>query len=298
MNDRPASIKKAYVIGWPIEHSRSPMIHSYWLDHYNISGSYEKQAVEPAKFDIFIQSMLNSESLQGADQRPEEMLIAGANITVPYKERAFQLADIVDPMASAVQAANTLWIEKGKLFASNTDIYGFSANLDNSISDWARTDSPVAVLGAGGAARGIIYGLLERGFDEIRLFNRTHSRAENLAGYFGSQIRVVDWERRSLDISNCSLLVNTTSLGMENQPGLEMNLDQLPNFAVVTDLVYVPLKTSLLQQAESRQLSTVDGLGMLLHQAVPGFEKWFGQRPTVTSELRGLVISDLEQSQC
>ncbi len=288
-------MKKAYVIGWPIEHSRSPMIHDYWLDYYNIAGAYEKKAVAPDKFETFVRAMAGPRGLPGEGKRPGAWQIVGANITVPYKERAFQVADSVDSTASAVQAANTLWIEEGKLSASNTDIYGFTANLDDSVSNWARTDCPAAVLGAGGAARGVIYGLFERGFKEIRLFNRTRTRAEKIAGDFGSRVRVMDWERRSLDIANCALLVNTTSLGMENQPGLEIDLHLLPDFSVVNDLVYVPLKTALLHQAEGRQLRTVDGLGMLLHQAVPGFEKWFGQRPSVTSELRELVISDLEQ---
>lgn len=288
-------VRRAFVIGWPIEHSRSPLIHSYWLDSYNIPGSYEKKAVKPEEFESFIEAMVDSQKSSTLMEGDETLFAVGANITVPYKERAFKLANWADSTASAVQAANTLWIEQGKLYASNTDVYGFTANLDDNTPDWARTDRPAAVLGAGGAARGIIYGLIEKGFSEIRLFNRTRARSEQLADNFGSRVQVLDWDRRSSGIEDCSLLVNTTSLGMEGQPGLEIDLIKLPEYAVVTDLVYVPLKTPLLKQAERCRLRTVDGLGMLLHQAVPGFEKWFGRRPSVTAELRELIISDLDR---
>ena len=276
---------KVHVIGWPIKHSRSPLIHGYWLDHYNLAGTYTKMAVAPEDFESFIGSMAKSG-------------IAGANITVPFKELAFRLADHADMAATAIEAANTLWLRDGELHASNTDGYGFLANLDAGAPGWDASDLAVAVLGAGGAARGIIQALMSRGINSIRLTNRTRQRAEVLAEYFGGALSVTDWNKRNEVLADCGLVINTTSLGMEGCPPLEMDLSRLPGNAVVTDLVYAPLKTELLKAAEERGHLIVDGLGMLLHQAVPGFEKWFGVRPEVTPELRALIVSDLEAPSC
>ena len=284
-NGGRTGVPKVHVIGWPIEHSRSPLIHGHWLQHYNLPGTYTKKAVAPDEFERFIRSF-------GAAG------IAGANVTVPFKEQAFQLADHTDAAARAIEAANTLWLQDGELHASNTDGYGFLANLDAGAPGWNAGERPVAVLGAGGAARGVLQALLSRGITSIRLTNRTRQRAEVLADYFGAALSVTDWEMRNEELADCGLVINTTSLGMEGCPPLDVDLSRLPDNAVVTDLVYAPLKTELLKAAAARGHVIVDGLGMLLHQAVPGFEKWFGVRPEVTPELRALVVSDLEAPAC
>lgn len=271
---------RACVIGWPIGHSRSPLIHGHWLDKHGINGTYTKQKVAPEELENFLAKM-------------QTRGFAGANVTVPHKEQALALADHADDAALAIGAANTLWIENGKLRASNTDAYGFLKNLDQEAPGWDETRKSALVLGAGGAARAVLFGLLDRSFDDIRLTNRTRSRAEALASHFDAPIHIVDWEQRNTQVAGCGLIVNTTSLGMTGSPPLELDLSGADATTVVTDLVYVPLKTSLLEQAESMGMRTVDGLGMLLHQAGPGFEKWFGVRPEVTADLRNLVVADL-----
>lgn len=270
----------AGVIGWPIEHSRSPMIHGYWLKRYGIEGTYTKQAVRPEDFTAFVRGF-------------QERGFAGANVTVPHKEAAFALAEVLEPAATAVGAANTLWLENGRLHATNTDTYGFMTHLADTVPDWQVRDRPVALLGAGGAARAIAYGFLQAGVGEVRIFNRTRNRADDLARHFGPRLKVHDWFEREKLISDASVLVNTTTLGMAKSGPLDISLATLQPDAVVVDIVYVPLETQLLKQASARGLRTVDGLGMLLHQAVPGFEKWFGRRPEVTAELRDLVVRDL-----
>jgi shikimate dehydrogenase len=272
--------KHAGVIGWPIEHSRSPLIHGHWLKRYGIEGSYTKQAVRPEDFTTFVRGFA-------------ERGFAGANVTVPHKEAAFALAEVVQPAAQAVGAANTLWLENGRLHATNTDTYGFMTHLGLSVPDWHAKGRPVAVLGAGGAARAIAYGFLQAGVSEVRLFNRTRNRADDLAKHFGPKVKVHDWFEREKLISDVCVLVNTTTLGMAKSGALDISLALLRPDAVVADIVYVPLETQLLKQAAARGLRTVDGLGMLLHQAVPGFEKWFGRRPEVTAELRDLIVRDL-----
>ncbi len=271
---------RACVVGWPIEHSRSPMIHGHWLKHHGIDGSYTKEAVEPAAFETFIRSM------------PERGFVGG-NVTVPHKESLFALADRREAAAEAVGAANTLWFEADILCVTNTDTHGFMTNLDVEADGWNAKQRPVVVLGAGGAARAIIHGLLLRG-NAIRLLNRTQSRAEELATAIGTTIEVLPWEERDAALDGCGLVVNTTTLGMSAAPPLDLSLEALPLDAVVTDIVYVPLITDLLARARLRGNRIVDGLGMLLHQAVPGFEKWFGVRPEVSAELRTMIIRDLE----
>jgi shikimate dehydrogenase len=277
--------KRACVAGWPISHSRSPLIHNHWLSVYDIDGAYGIEAVRPEDFPGFLASL-------------GERGYVGANLTVPHKEAALRLADEADAVAAAIGAANTVWLDDGRLLATNTDCTGFTSHLEDTAPEWKSHDGPVAVLGAGGAARAIVYGLEESGVAEIWLFNRTRSRAERLAEDFGSNIRVFDWRERSARIGDCMLLVNTTALGMTGAPELEIDLGMLPATAVIMDIVYVPLATALLRQARARGLKTVDGLGMLLHQAVPAFEKWFGVRPRVTDELRRIVIADLAAELC
>ena len=272
----------ACLIGWPAAHSRSPLIHHYWLRKLDITGGYSIEAVPPEEFATFIRRL------------PARGFV-GANITIPHKERALALS-LPDARARAVGAANTLWIEAGELRSTNTDVEGFINNLDACAAGWDEA-SEVLVLGAGGSARAVVFGLLERGVKCVHLANRTPERAkalaEALAEQFGSNVRPVAWDGIAETLPRVKLLVNTTALGMDGQPSLDIDVGLLPREAVVADLVYVPLETALLAAAKARGLRTADGLGMLLHQAVRGFELWFGQRPLVTSELRALVEADL-----
>src|SRR5712672_2841452 len=273
-----AKARAACLIGWPAAHSRSPLIHHYWLRKLGIAGGYNIEAVPPEGFAEFVLHL----STHG---------FVGANVTIPHKERALILAR-PDARASAVGAANTLWYEGDELRSTNTDIEGFINNLDACAPGWdAATDA--LVLGAGGASRAVIFGLIERGIARVHLANRTMERAQALADQFGPQIIPVPWQAIGDVLPRAGLLVNTTSLGMKGQPPLAIDISLLPPHAVVADLVYVPLRTPLLAAAHARGLKTADGLGMLLHQAVRGFELRFGQRPEVTPELRALVEDDL-----
>lgn len=269
----------AGVIGWPIKHSRSPLIHGHWLDVHNIKGSYEKIAVAPETLESFIKNLKANN-------------LSGLNITVPHKEQVFQFADVVTEDAKAIGAANTLWYENDQLIAGNTDGYGFITHLKESAPSWDQS-KPAMVLGAGGASRALLFALLKEGISEIKLTNRTIERAENLAKEFGEKIKVINWEEKEHHLDDCSLLVNSTSLGMTGSAPLEIDISSLPKTAICYDIVYAPLETQLLKDAKSLGLGTVDGLGMLLHQAVPGFEKWFGVRPKVTDELRQIILDDL-----
>jgi shikimate dehydrogenase len=273
--------RRAFVCGHPIAHSRSPKIHGYWLARYGIEGSYSAVDVAPEDFADFAASVR-----AGA--------YVGGNVTIPHKEAAFRAVDRRDEAATAIGAVNTLWVENGLLHGSNTDAYGFAANLDERSPGWDRSAGVAVVLGAGGAARAVLYALKQRGFEEIRLLNRTVGRAEALAREFGPAVSAHALGQADSLISDAGLLVNTTAAGMHGEPELELDLGRLPQDALVTDLVYVPLETPLLAAARRAGLKTVDGLGMLLHQAVPGFERWFGRRPEVTPELRDLIIADLE----
>lgn len=277
MNDIP----KACVIGWPVAHSRSPVIHRFWLNQLGIAGDYVAVAVPPEEITAFLQDFANKG-------------FRGGNVTVPHKEAAFEAVDELASAAKAIGAVNTLWIERGKLFGDNTDSIGFLANLDDKVDSWDKESGAAVVLGAGGAARAIIYGLLQRGFAPIHLVNRTHSRAEALAERFGPQVRPAGWDDTDGLLGGARLLVNTTTLGMKGNPWPGLDLSRLPDDAVVTDLVYVPLETRLLAAARARGLRTADGLGMLLHQAVPGFARWFGQRPVVSPALRAAVLATFE----
>jgi shikimate dehydrogenase len=272
--------RAACLIGWPAAHSRSPLIHHYWLRTLGIEGGYNIEAVPPEGFAEFVLHL----STHG---------FVGANVTIPHKERALALTT-PDARARAVGAANTLWYEGGELRSTNTDIEGFIDNLDACAPKWD-AGADALVLGAGGASRAVVFGLIERGFKRIHLANRSVERARALADQFGAQVLPVSWSAISDLLPRMDLLVNATSLGMQGQPALEIDVGLLPSHAVVADLVYVPLETPLLASARGRGLSTADGLGMLLHQAVRGFELWFGQRPQVTAELRALVEADLKK---
>lgn len=274
-------MKKACVIGWPITYSRSPLIHGYWLKKYGIDGVYSKEAVAPDQVAAFLKGMRAAG-------------IAGCNVTVPHKEAALALADVCDSVAEAAGAANTLWLEGGRLYATNTDVYGYMTYLGTKALHWTRPDAAVSVLGAGGAARAIVYGFLDAGVAEVRLFNRTRERAEALARHFGRRVRVLGWEQRQGYSEDVAVLVNTTTIGMKGEGQLDFDFQRFDPATVVSDIVYVPLKTQFLADAEAAGLTTVDGLGMLLHQAVPGFEKWFGARPEVTPELYDLIASDIQ----
>ena len=272
-------IPLAGVIGHPIAHSKSPVLHGHWLKSYGLAGHYIPMDVTPADLETVLRTL------------PKAGFV-GANVTVPHKEAALRLADHVSDRASVIGAANTLvFREDGSIHADNTDGYGFMQNLRNGAPDWNPPDGPAVVFGAGGAARAVLQALAEAGVPEILLTNRTRARADHLKDEFGQRITVVDWVQAGNVIENAELVVNTTSLGMQGQPELRVPLDGLQPGAVVTDLVYAPLKTHLLQTAEEAGCTTVDGLGMLLHQAVPGFERWFGIRPEVDANLRAAVLA-------
>jgi len=271
--------RAACVIGWPISHSRSPLIHNYWLKQYGINGVYRREAVPPEEFTDFVTKL------------PERGYV-GANITLPHKEAALALSQ-PDGRAKAVGAANTLWLDNATLRSTNTDVDGFLSHLDAVCPRWDRGLDGAIVLGAGGGARAVVFALIERGAQRIHLANRTFSRAEEFRARFGDMVNPVRWEEVTGLFGGTSLLVNATTLGMTGQPDLDIGVARLPDSAVVVDIVYSPLETTLLARARARGLRTADGLGMLLHQAVGGFEHWFGVRPEVTAELRELIEADL-----
>lgn len=270
---------RAFVIGHPVGHSRSPLIHGHWLDVHGLAGSYEKVPVTPEDLEAFIAGLKDSG-------------FVGGNVTVPHKQRVLELADAVDEAADAIGAANTLWFDDDQLIAGNTDAVGFLASLDHEASGWDAAGGSAVVLGAGGAARAVIHGLLDRGFD-VAVVNRTFLRAAELAEAQDEGVWAYAWEELPQLLRGADVVVNTTSLGMEGQPPLALDVEGLKRDALVADIVYAPLETSLLAAARARGLRAVGGLGMLLHQAVPGFERWFGVRPEVTPELRALVEADI-----
>ena len=270
------------IIGWPAGHSRSPLIHNYWIRQHGIAGEYRKEAVPPEEFAAFLASL-------------GERGYVGANVTIPHKEAALARST-PDARANAVGAANTLWRDGATLRSTNTDVEGFLGSLDASAPGWDRGLQSAVVLGAGGSARAVVFGLIERGVARIHLVNRTRDRAQALAQRFGAAVVPARWEEASALLGGAGLLVNSTSLGMKGQPPLAIDVGLLPARAVVADLVYLPLVTPLLAAARARGLATADGLGMLLHQAVRGFSLWFGVRPAVTAELRALVEADLAAS--
>lgn len=270
--------RAACLIGWPAAHSRSPLIHHHWLRALDVHGGYSIESVPPEGFAEFVLNL----STHG---------YIGANVTIPHKERVLQLTE-PDERARAIGAANTLWYDGEVLRSTNTDVEGFINNLDHCAPGWDAADDAL-VLGAGGSSRAVVFGLLERGVKRVYLANRTLERAHVIAAQFGAAVLPVAWDQIPDLLPRVGLLVNTTSLGMKGQPALDIDVGLLPDHATVADLVYVPLTTPLLAAASARGLRTADGLGMLLFQAVRGFELWFGQRPEVTPALRGVVVADL-----
>jgi shikimate dehydrogenase len=270
--------KLAGVMGWPVAHSRSPRLHGFWLEQHGIDGAYVPLAVRPEDFAIALRA------LAAAGFR-------GVNVTIPHKEAALSACDEVDAGARRIGSVNTVIFRDGRVLGSNSDGYGFLENLRQGAPDWQATAGPAVVLGAGGAARAVVAALVDAGAPEVRVCNRTEERARALAMALGGPLVVVPWEDRARAVRGAALLANTTSLGMSGQAPLDMDLSALPEAALVTDLVYVPLETPLLAQARARGHPVVDGLGMLLHQARPGFAAWFGVMPEVTPELRAFVMA-------
>ncbi|WP_117194612.1 shikimate dehydrogenase [Rhizobium terrae] len=282
-DSRETRLVNAFVTGWPIKHSRSPLIHGHWLKQFGMTGTYKAVPVTEEDFPAFIQSLKDGSSGY-----------RGGNVTIPHKEHAFQLADRPDALAEELGACNTLWMEDGLLWATNTDGHGFTANLDDRRPGWDATGRAV-ILGAGGASRAVIQAIRDRGIGEIHVVNRTVARARELADRFGPRVHAHPMGALAEVTTGAGLFVNTTSLGMDGGEAPAIDFSPLAAGAVVTDIVYVPLKTPLLVQAEEQGFPIIDGLGMLLHQAVPGFEKWFGRRPVVDKLLRDLVIADMEK---
>ncbi|CUH85468.1 shikimate dehydrogenase [Thalassovita mediterranea] len=273
-----AKIPLAGVIGHPIAHSKSPRLHGHWLRKLGLAGHYVPMDVAPQDFEEVLRAL------------PKAGYV-GVNVTVPHKEAALRIADDVTDRAALIGAANTLtFTADGRIHADNTDGYGFIANLQQSAPEWDPASGPAAVLGAGGAARAVLSSLLDAGVPEIYLSNRTRPRAEALRADFGNKVKVVDWVQAGNMLEDAATVVNTTSLGMMGHPELRVPLDGLQKGALVTDLVYNPLQTRLLREAEDMGCVTVDGLGMLIHQAVPGFERWFGQRPEVAADIRAILL--------
>jgi shikimate dehydrogenase len=273
--------RAACVIGWPAGHSRSPLIHNYWIRQHGLTAEYRREAVPPEKFADFIASW-------------GERGYIGANVTLPHKEAALTLSQ-PDDRAEGIGAANTLWLEGGVLRSTNTDVEGFTENLDAATPGWDAGLASAIVLGAGGAARSVVFALLERGAERVHVANRTFEKAEAFRARCGKRVHPVRWGDVNGLLASAQLLANATSLGMTGQPELDINVSDLSPSAVVTDIVYAPLETPLLAAARKCGLRTADGLGMLLHQAVRGFSLWFGVRPEVTAELRALVEADLKE---
>ncbi len=278
-NGKIAQPLVAGVIGDPVGQSRSPVLHAHWLGRYGIRGHYVPLEVRPADLAEVLRIL-------------PKMGFRGVNVTLPHKEAALRLADTASDRAALIGAANTLTFHgEGRIHADNTDAYGFLANMRQTVPSWDATAGPAVVLGAGGAARAVIHALLDAGAPEIRLANRTRARAELLAEHFGARVHPVEWIEAERALEGAATLVNTTSLGMKGKPPLRLRLEALPKSAVVADIVYTPLMTDLLIRAEAHGCRVVDGLGMLLHQAVPGFESWFGRRPEVDGDLRKAVLA-------
>lgn len=274
--------KAAGVIGWPIAHSRSPKLHNYWLQHHGIPGAYLPMPVHPQQLEAALRGLA-------------ALGFAGCNVTIPHKEEVAKFVDAIDAVAGRVGAVNTIVVRPDRsLSGSNTDGYGFIENLRDARPDWRADAGATVVLGAGGAARSVVASLIDAGAREIRLVNRTRARAEQLAQAFGSPLCVLNWDARHAALAGAALLVNTTNQGMAGQPPLDLELNDLPRAALVYDLVYNPLHTPLLRAAQQRGNPIVDGLGMLLHQARPAFQAWFGVLPEITAELRAAIEATVE----
>ncbi len=274
--------RAACVIGWPAKHSRSPMMHGWWLKQYGIEGDYRIEEVSPEDFPAFIRN------LRGRGY-------VGANITLPHKEAAFELTE-PDERARAVGASNTLWFDDGVLRSTNTDVEGFIGALDATAPGWDKTGRHAVVIGAGGAGRAVVWGLLERGITRIHVVNRSYERAVAMAERYGDRIIPERWEDRNAVLKGAGLAANATSLGMKGNPDLDVDLSGMAPGAAVSDIVYIPLETRLLAQARQLGFKTSNGLDMLLYQGVRGFELWFGVRPAVVPELREILARDIPTS--
>lgn len=277
------SSPRCFVIGQPIAHSRSPLIHGSWLAGLGLAGSYERIEVAPADLPAFVARIRAGE-------------FAGGNVTVPLKEAMLPLLDEIGAAAGMIGAVNTVWMQDGRLHGDNTDAAGFLAHLDAVVPGWDGRVEKALVLGAGGAARAVLHGLKQRGLGRIIVANRSLVRAQDLAAAFGAPVEAAAWESRDALVGEADLIVNTTALGMQGKPALALDLTALRPGTIVDDIVYVPLRTPLLAQAEARGGVIVDGLGMLLHQAVPGFARWFGIEPEVTPALRERLVADILKS--
>jgi shikimate dehydrogenase len=277
------TIRAACVMGWPVKQSRSPLIHGYWLKQHGLEGDYRREAVRPEDFPDFLAHLA-------------ERGYVGGNVTMPHKDMALKLSE-PDERALAVGAANTLWLENGTLKSTNTDVEGFIGALDESAPGWDKGLQKAVVMGAGGAARAVVYGFIERGVPRIHVVNRTLSKADTFRERFGPSVVPTSFDDLPGALEGAGLVANATSLGMEGFPDLQIDLSPMRADAVAADAIYVPLETSLLKTARARGMRTSDGLGMLLHQAGRGFELWFGIRPKVTRELRALVETELLKQQ-
>ena len=274
-----STIPVAAVLGHPINHSKSPKLHNYWLSLFNIDGYYIPLDIDPRNFENSIRALSG-------------LGFVGANVTIPYKEKVLKIADKISDRAAIIGAANTLtFLQDGRIYADNTDGYGFLQNIKCKYNDWSAGEGTSVVFGAGGASRAILGALIEDGAKEVILANRTRSRADQLRSDFGAKIKVVDWMKVQNYLSDASTVINATSLGMDGRAELPISLQGLKKNTLVTDIVYTPLNTTLLENAAKRGCRTVDGLGMLIHQAIPGFERWFGVKPDVSEKLRELLIS-------
>ena len=274
------SARKAFVVGWPIAHSRSPRIHRFWLKRHGIDGDYLPEAVPPDGIEAFLSDF----AAKG---------YVGGNVTLPHKEAAFRACKVTTPVAFRLEAANTLWLEGGRLNGDNTDAYGFTANLDDSAPEW-RQGSTALVIGAGGASRAVMQALIDADYKTVSLANRTVARAEALAKHFGKPVSAIGLDQLDRAVPEADLIVNATSAGLHDDGALDVSWRTAKKSAIATDLIYVPLVTPFLRDANAVGLKIVDGLGMLLHQAVPGFERWFGVRPVVDAELRDHIVADIK----
>ena len=276
-------MKGACVIGWPIGHSRSPLVHNYWMKKYGIDAVYEIQPVEAHKVVEFVSSLPTSKFI-------------GCNVTIPHKETVFEAVGVVDQTARRLGAVNTVYLRDNKICGTNTDGEGFIASLSHSYPSFRLENKTAIIIGAGGAAKAIIGALLDGGVERIGIINRTRTRTQNLQKQFGSRLFEVNTSIADHELKNCELLINATSQGMEGQPPLELNLKNLNSNTLIADIVYTPLETAFLKRAKDRGNPTLAGLGMLLHQAVRGFELWFGVKPEVTPELYELVAADVQKA--
>ena len=279
----PADVLRACVIGWPIDHSLSPLIHGHWLKRYGINGRYDRRAVAPEDVERFFAEFLSHG-------------LIGCNVTLPHKEAAYRAADRTSSHADRLGAANTLWLEGRNLVADNTDTYGFLTNLDQMSGGWDQAETAL-VIGAGGASRAIIAGLIDRGFNRIVIANRTLERARVLVDWFAGEeaasLEAVPLDTLNDRIAESDIIINTTSAGLHGSAALKIDWSKAPRSAVATDILYVPLMTPFLEDAAAAGLATIDGLGMLLHQAVPGFRQWFGMEPVVDDDLRRQLLDAL-----